>query len=128
MRNRINENPKSNLLIGLVALLAIIIVVALIGIFTIRPEQVQITGEAETTEYRVSGKVPGRIETFFYEEGEQVKKGDTLVVIDSPEVHAKLAQARAARSAAEAHRCPSGANNRCLRDVAKGTGRREYHA
>lgn len=102
MRERIKENPKSSLLIGLVALLAIVIVVALIGIFTIRPEKVQITGEAEATEYRVSGKVPGRIETFFYEEGEQVKKGDTLVVIDSPEVHAKLAQARAARSAAEA--------------------------
>lgn len=39
---------------------------------------------------------------FLYEEGEQVKKGDTVAIIDSPEVYAKLAQAQAARNAAEA--------------------------
>lgn len=102
MKATIKENPKYNLLVGVAALLVVIVLIAIIGIFTIRPEEVLITGEAEATEYRVSGKVPGRIETFLYEEGEQVKKGDTLVIIDSPEVHAKLAQATAARSAAEA--------------------------
>ena len=54
-----------------------------------------ITGEAEATEYRISGKVPGRIEMFLAEEGDQVKKGDTLVIIYSPEVEAKMAQAQA---------------------------------
>ena len=39
---------------------------------------------------------------YLYEEGEQVKKGDTLVVIYSPEVEAKKAQALAAREMAEA--------------------------
>jgi HlyD family secretion protein len=39
---------------------------------------------------------------YLYEEGEQVKKGDTLVVIYSPEVEAKKAQALAARDMAEA--------------------------
>lgn len=102
MKANLKDNPKYNLLIGVAALLVVIILIAVIGIFTIRPEEVVITGEAEATEYRVSGKVPGRIETFLYEEGEQVRKGDTLVIIDSPEVHAKLAQATAARSAAEA--------------------------
>ena len=102
MKANLKDNPKYNLLIGVAALLVVIILIAIIGIFTIRPEEVVITGEAEATEYRVSGKVPGRIEAFLYEEGEQVHKGDTLVIIDSPEVHAKLAQARAARSAAEA--------------------------
>lgn len=93
---------KYNLILGLVVLVAVIIVAGLIGLFTLRPEPYIIAGEAEATEYRVSGKVPGRIETFFYEEGDQVRKGDTVVVIDSPEVRAKLAQAMGARNAAEA--------------------------
>lgn len=101
-RTHITENQKYNLLIGLFVLLLVIIVVALIGVFALQPEPLRITGEAEATEYRVSGKVPGRISMFLYEEGEQVHKGDTVAVIDSPEVYAKLAQARAARNAAEA--------------------------
>ena len=101
-RSHITENQKYNLLIGLFVLLLIIVVVALIGVFALQPEPILITGEAEATEYRVSGKVPGRISMFLYEEGEQVHKGDTVAIIDSPEVYAKLAQARAARSAAEA--------------------------
>ena len=101
-RSHITENQKYNLLIGLFVLLFVIVVVALIGVFALQPEPIRITGEAEATEYRVSGKVPGRISMFLYEEGEQVHKGDTVAIIDSPEVYAKLAQARAARSAAEA--------------------------
>lgn len=89
-------------MIGLVAIGVIVVVVALIGIFAIRPEPVMITGEAEATEYRISGKVPGRIEKFGAEEGDMVHKGDTLVFLDSPEVRAKLAQAHAARKGAAA--------------------------
>lgn len=87
---------------GLVALLAVVIVVALVGVFALQPEETLIQGEAEATEYRVSGKVPGRIEMFLYEEGDQVHKGDTLVIIYSPEVEAKKEQALAARDMAEA--------------------------
>ena len=78
------------------------LVVAVIGYMVSRPKDKVIQGEAEATEYRVSGKVPGRIEMYLYEEGEQVRKGDTLVVIYSPEVEAKKAQAVAAREMAEA--------------------------
>lgn len=87
---------------GLVALLAVVVVVALVGVLSLRSEETLIQGEAEAAEYRVSGKVPGRIEMYLYEEGDQVKKGDTLVVIYSPEVEAKKAQALAARDMAEA--------------------------
>ena len=87
---------------GLVALLAVVIVVALVGIFALKPEETLIQGEAEASEYRVSGKVPGRIEMYLYEEGDQVHKGDTLVIIYSPEVEAKKAQALAARDMADA--------------------------
>jgi HlyD family secretion protein len=85
-----------------VALLAIILLIAIIGYFVSKPKPLVIQGEAEASEYRVSGKVPGRIEEMFVKEGQKVHKGDTIAFIDSPEVRAKLAQANAARSAASA--------------------------
>ncbi len=51
--------------------------------------------EAEATEIRISGKLPGRIDTFLVQEGDWVRQGDTLVVINSPEVHAKYQQVNA---------------------------------
>jgi len=96
------KEKKGSLMLGLVAMLVVVIIVALVGVFALKPEEEVISGEAEATEYRVSGKVPGRIEMYLAEEGDQVKKGDTLVVINSPEVEAKLEQALAARAAAEA--------------------------
>ena len=98
MKNR----KEGSLLLGLIALLAVVVIVAVVGILALRPEKTLIQGEAEAAEYRVSGKVPGRIEMYFFEGGEQVKKGDTLVAIYSPEVEAKKAQALAARNMAEA--------------------------
>ena len=96
------KEKKGGLLLGLAILLAVVAIVALVGILALRPEKTLIQGEAVAAEYRVSGKVPGRVEMYLYEEGEQVHKGDTLVVIYSPEVEAKKEQALAARDMAEA--------------------------
>ena len=90
------------MLIGLIAIVEVVVIVAIVGVFVYRPEPEVIAGEAEASEYRVAGKVPGRIEKFFFEEGDMVRKGDTLVSIYSPEVAAKMEQAQAARAAAEA--------------------------
>lgn len=102
MEHNSKLSKRHNFLIGLIALIAVIVIVGVIGIFALQPEEVVIQGEAEATEYRISGKVPGRVEMYFAEEGDKVHKGDTLVFIDSPEVRAKLAQAQAARAAAQA--------------------------
>lgn len=59
-------------------------------------------GQAEATEVRVSGKIPGRIDKFMATEGMTVKKGDTLVLLNSPELNAKLLQATSAEDAASA--------------------------
>ena len=93
-----------NLLIGLAALIAILLSVSVIGYIVSRPRPVVIQGEAEATEYRVSGKVPGRIEAFYADEGQQVHKGDTLVLIDSPEIRSKILEAQAAKAAAVAQK------------------------
>ena len=83
-------------------MIVIILLIAIIGYIVSKPKPLVIQGEAEASEYRVSGKVPGRIEEMFVKEGQMVHKGDTIAFIDSPEVRAKLIQANAARSAAAA--------------------------
>lgn len=91
-----------NLVAGILAVLGIILFITIIGYFVTKPMPEVIQGEVEATEYRVSGKVPGRIEEFYVVEGQHISKGDTVVHIDSPEVRAKLAQAQGAVNAAKA--------------------------
>jgi HlyD family secretion protein len=96
-----NEN-KNNLLLSLLGLLSVVVIVAVIGFYAAKPEPVILQGEAEANEYRVSGKSPEGLKCFFVEEGSLVHKGDTLAIIYSPELNAKLEQAVAAQAAAEA--------------------------
>lgn len=85
-------------------MVVIILVIAAAGYFVSKPKAHVIQGEAEASEYRVSGKVPGRIEEMYVKEGQTVHAGDTVAFIDSPEVRAKLVQANAAVAAASAQR------------------------
>jgi HlyD family secretion protein len=96
-----NENNR-NLQVALIGLATVVVIVFIIGWYVYKPVPVVIQGSAEVNEVRVSGKVPGRILQLYAKEGQQVTLGDTLVLIDSPEVRAKLAQANAAKSAAMA--------------------------
>lgn len=83
-------------------MIAVVAIVALVGIFALRPEPEMLLGEVAASEYRVSNKVPGRMERIYVEEGQRVSAGDTLAYVSSPEVDAKMMQAQAARSAATA--------------------------
>ena len=96
------KSQNSNMLLAFLTLLGVIAIVAVVGFFMLRkgPEIVQ--GQAEVTEYRVSSKVPGRILEFRVKEGDAVKAGDTLAILEAPDVIAKLEQARAAEAAAQA--------------------------
>ena len=64
----------------------------IIGMILMRSQPIILQGEVEATEIRISGKLPGRIDTFRVREGDWVKRGDTLVIINSPEVDAKYRQ------------------------------------
>ncbi len=61
-----------------------------------------IQGKVERDELAVVGKIAGRIDKILVHEGDFVKKGDTLAVLDIPEVEAKKAQAQGAVKSAEA--------------------------
>ena len=96
------KTQHNNILLAIVGFAVVIIIVALIGFFTLgrNPEIMQ--GQVEASEYRVSSKVPGRILEIRVKEGDYVKVGDTLAILDAPDVRAKMEQARGAEDAASA--------------------------
>ena len=94
------KKQHNNILLAIVGFAAVVIVVALIGFFTLGRDPEMIQGEVEVTEYRVSSKVPGRILELRVKEGDYVKAGDTLAIIDAPEVRAKMQQAQGAEDGA----------------------------
>lgn len=96
-----NKNEKT-IWIGIGVVIAIVMLVAVIGAIALRPEPEMIAGEVAASEYRVTNKVPGRIDKIYVSEGDQVQAGDTLAYVNSPEVDAKMDQAKAARNAASA--------------------------
>ncbi len=98
---QVSESNR-NLQVALIGFATVVVIIFIIGWYVYKPEPIVIQGSAEVNEVRVSGKVPGRIDQLFAEEGQFVNAGDTLVIIDSPEVNAKLAQVTAAKSAAMA--------------------------
>ena len=61
-----------------------------------------LTGLVDATEIDVASKIPGRIKELAVKEGDQVKEGDKLLVIESEEILAKMDQASAAIGAAQA--------------------------
>lgn len=79
-----------------------IVAIGLIGTLAFKSEPEVIQGYVEVSEYRVSSKVPGRVLELRVKEGDYVKVGDTLAILNAPDVKAKLAQAQSAESAATA--------------------------
>ena len=63
---RVNNRLLSRaFVIGLLA----IVVISLIGIIGMSRTQVVLQGQIEATEIRISGKLPGRVDTFLVSEG-----------------------------------------------------------
>ena len=58
-------------------------------------------GKVKFETISVSGKIAGRLSKIYVEEGQIVNKGDTLAIIDIPEVNAKVMQANGAITAAQ---------------------------
>lgn len=66
-----------------------------------RPSHV-LQGRTGQEEIAIAGKLAGRMERLLVEEGEQVKKGDTLAILHIPELEARKAQAAGAVESADA--------------------------
>ena len=96
------KSQHTNVLLAILCFAVVVGAVALIGFFTLGNEPEVIQGQMDVTEYRVSSKVPGRILEIRVQEGDYVHVGDTLAILDAPEVNAKKEQANAVEEAASA--------------------------
>ena len=96
------KTQHNNILLAIIGFAAAVAIVALIGFFALGRDPELIQGQVEVSEYRVSSKVPGRILEIRVKEGDFVKVGDTLAILDAPEVRAKMEQAQSAEHAAAA--------------------------
>lgn len=96
------KSQNNNILLAAAGFALVVVVVALIGYFALGKDEPTVQGQVEVTEYRVSSKVPGRIVELRVKEGDYVKEGDTLAILDAPEVNAKMQQAQSAEDAASA--------------------------
>lgn len=95
------EKERKQLVIAFVVILIAVVIISIWGILTLGNRKDVLQGQIEATEIRISGKLPGRIDTFLVKEGQQVRQGDTLVVINSPEAWAKYQQVNALQQVAE---------------------------
>ncbi|MBP3211239.1 MAG: efflux RND transporter periplasmic adaptor subunit [Prevotella sp.] len=96
------KTQHNNILLAVLGFIAVVVIVGLIGFFLLDRSPETIQGEVEVSEYRVSSKVPGRILELRVKEGDYVHVGDTLAILDAPEVQAKKTQAQSAEDAAAA--------------------------
>lgn len=64
------------------------------------PERMQ--GQIEAQQYNISSKIPGRIDKVLVHKGDEVKPGQLIFTLLTPEIDAKLIQAKAGKSAAGA--------------------------
>lgn len=96
------KTQHKNILLTVAAFTVVVVIIAVIGTLVFKSEPEMIQGYVEVSEYRVSSKVPGRVLELRVKEGDYVNVGDTLAIIDAPDVKAKLAQAESAESAASA--------------------------
>lgn len=96
------SRQKANLLPAVFILAGVVILVIIGSMYAFSDESDTIQGQADVTEYRVSSKVPGRVLKYYVKEGQYVHAGDTLAVLEAPDIDAKLSQAQAAQDAAAA--------------------------
>ena len=87
--------------IAFIVVLIVTVGVSVIGMSLMSRQPMVLQGQVEATEIRISGKLPGRVDSFLVQEGDWVKAGDTLVVINSPTIEAKYRQVNALEQVAQ---------------------------
>jgi HlyD family secretion protein len=85
-------------------IMAIVIWVSMTFYKAYQPKTLVLQGEIDAQTYNISSKLPGRISEVFVKKGDFIDVGDIVFTISSPEVEAKLAQAKAAKDAAGAQK------------------------
>ena len=79
-----------------IGLIVLAILILLVIFAVISNHQMIIQGEIDTKTVDLSSKITGRVKEIKVQKGDTVKKGDILVILDTPDIEAKSAQADAA--------------------------------
>lgn len=90
------------LIFTIIVIILLVAALAVTGFLFIKQGPDTIQGQADASEVRISGKMPGRVARIFVEEGQHVKAGDTLAHIHSTLVEARMNQAKAMEDVAAA--------------------------
>jgi HlyD family secretion protein len=96
------NDMQANRILALVALVALGCILAYGVHLAFVPKPLLLQGQIEAREYNISSKVPGRVDQVLVRRGDNVKEGDLLFAISSPELDAKLLQAQGGLDAATA--------------------------
>ncbi len=96
------KTQHNNILLAVMGFIAVVVIVGIIGFFSLGRDEEIIQGQVEVSEYRVSCKLPGRIVELRVKEGDYVKVGDTLAILEAPEVDAQKQVVQATGEAAKA--------------------------
>jgi HlyD family secretion protein len=93
------SNNRTKIILTIPAIIAIIAIIVLVtkAIFPGRPV---ITGIVETTQIDIASKIPGRVNSIFVREGNNVIRGQVLATLESKEMDAKVEQAHSAMEGA----------------------------
>ena len=95
------DRTKKYLITAFISVLIIVALISFLGMILLGNKPTILQGQIEATEIRISGKLPGRIDTFLVKEGQNISAGDTLVIINSPEARAKYEQVNALENVAK---------------------------
>lgn len=96
------KSQHNNILITVVAFTTAIVIIGLIGALTLGKTEEIIQGEVDVTDFRVSSKLPSRVVELRVKEGDYVHVGDTLAILQVPEISAQEQVAKATEGATQA--------------------------
>ncbi len=91
---------KSYIILSLPVLI-VIVALAFLAFSTANDEFIEMTGIIETTEVDVASKIPGRIDSIYFDKGDMVKKGEIIAKLESKEMTAKVEQTKGLMEAAK---------------------------
>ena len=95
------KGQKKYMFVSLLTFIVVVVLTAVIGFIAFGKEPEVIQGQIEVSEYRVSSKLPGRIVELRVKEGDFVRKGDTLAILEVPEIEAQRKAADAGVAASD---------------------------
>ena len=95
-------NTSNRLLLQITTLIIVIVaIISIFGMILYRDSPKTLQGEIECPQIKISGKLLGRVEKIYIQEGSKVIQGEPLVLINSPETDALMQSDSAMKEAAQ---------------------------